>query len=103
MKIISLLFLIFICFLCHRGKRTSVASRRVVRPAKKKAMLYLTEKSVDNKNINSVESVIIPPSPHPLPAQQSKTGRCVTKSVATNLELSNFSLMCICNKQTVNS
>ncbi|XP_040002636.1 uncharacterized protein haspin [Xiphias gladius] len=56
-----------------RERRTSVASRRAARPAKKKAMLCMTEKSNE-------ENVVIP---SPQPAQQSKTARGKKTSVCS--------------------
>ncbi|KAA8594828.1 hypothetical protein FQN60_011963 [Etheostoma spectabile] len=52
-----------------RGRKTSVASRRALRPAKKRAMLCLAEKSS-----SSDEETPTPPS-CPRPVQQSKTTR----------------------------
>ncbi|XP_070847887.1 serine-rich adhesin for platelets [Chaetodon trifascialis] len=50
-----------------RERKASVASCRAGRPAKKKAILCLIERSFDEENV--------PPPPRPLPAQQSKTTR----------------------------
>ncbi|XP_018551377.1 LOW QUALITY PROTEIN: uncharacterized protein haspin [Lates calcarifer] len=60
-----------------RERRASVASRRAARPAKKKAMKCLTEKSLNEENISNEENIFIPsPSlPPPQLAQQSKTAR----------------------------
>ncbi|KAF1395219.1 hypothetical protein PFLUV_G00009270 [Perca fluviatilis] len=52
-----------------RPRKTSVASRRAGRPAKKKAMLCLAEKS------SSSDEETSPPPSCPRPAQQSKTTR----------------------------
>ncbi|XP_031141727.1 serine/threonine-protein kinase haspin [Sander lucioperca] len=52
-----------------RERKTSVASRRAGRPAKKKAMLCLAEKS------SSSDEETPPPPSCPRPAQQSKTTR----------------------------
>lgn len=46
---------------------------RTVRPAKKKAMLCLTEKSVDEEDMSNEEKA----PPLPPPAQQSRTARSV--------------------------
>lgn len=66
--LIFLLHLILVCFPCLRAKH--VASRNVARPAKKKAMLYLKERSFDVENEENV--VNLSPS-HPKPAMQIKT------------------------------
>ncbi|XP_031732206.1 uncharacterized protein haspin [Anarrhichthys ocellatus] len=59
----------------RKRERTSVASPRRSRPAKKKAMLCLAERSCDEENA---------PSPScPQPAQQSKTTRVKKTSVAS--------------------
>ncbi|XP_071361144.1 uncharacterized protein haspin isoform X2 [Trachinotus anak] len=57
-----------------RARRTSVGNRRAARPAKKKAMLCLTEKSCDEESNSNEENII---SSHlcPQPAKQSKTTR----------------------------
>ncbi|XP_068448088.1 serine-rich adhesin for platelets isoform X2 [Clinocottus analis] len=58
-----------------RAKRTSVSSHRTTRPAKRKALLCLAEKSFNEENA---------PSPsHPPSAQQSKTTRVKKTSVAS--------------------
>lgn len=48
-------------------------SGRTVRPAKKKAMLCLTEKRVDEGDMSNEENA----PPLPPPAQQSRTARSV--------------------------
>ncbi|XP_041640124.1 uncharacterized protein haspin isoform X2 [Cheilinus undulatus] len=57
-----------------RGRRTSVARQKVMRPAKKEAMLSLTEKSDDEENV--------PPRSCPQPEQKSKTTRDKRTSVS---------------------
>ncbi|XP_071380760.1 uncharacterized protein [Centroberyx affinis] len=59
-----------------KERRTSVASRRAVRPAKRKAMVCLKEKDSDEENI------YIPP-PHLRPTQQNKTTSRKSKLVST--------------------
>lgn len=60
---------LFIFSSCHRGRKTGVAARRAMRPAKQRAMLSLTEKSFDEDNI--------PSPPCHQSVQQSKTTRSV--------------------------
>ncbi|CAK6972198.1 uncharacterized protein haspin isoform X1 [Scomber scombrus] len=67
-----------------RGRKTSVANRRAVRPAKKKAMLCLREKSSNEENISAEENIFIPSPPCPQPAQQSKKTRVRKTSVASH-------------------
>ncbi|KAK9540186.1 hypothetical protein VZT92_002655 [Zoarces viviparus] len=63
-----------------RERRTSVASRRRSRPAKKKAMLCLAERRCDEESCDEENA----PSPAcPQPAQQSKTTRVKKTSVAS--------------------
>ncbi|XP_067354374.1 uncharacterized protein haspin isoform X2 [Channa argus] len=57
-----------------RSKRASIACR-ASRPAKKKAMQFLTESSFDDENIRKEENVIILSPPCPPPAQESKRRR----------------------------
>lgn len=64
---------VIISFLCCRGRKRSVAGRRAVRPAKRKA---LTKWTIDEENI--------PSSPSPQPALQSKTKRSVSKHAAAH-------------------
>lgn len=49
-----------------------MACRKLARPAKKKALLCLREKSFDEENV-------ISPPPHPEAAQQSKATRSVVR------------------------
>ncbi|XP_045902288.1 uncharacterized protein haspin [Micropterus dolomieu] len=65
-----------------RESKTSVASRRAARPAKKKAMLFLTEKSFDEENI--------PPPSCPQPAGTSS----VNRYAAVNFEEKQTSVAC---------
>ncbi|KAF0037419.1 hypothetical protein F2P81_010293 [Scophthalmus maximus] len=53
-------------------RRTSVASRRAARPAKKKAMLCLTEETRDEESVDNEENIV--PSP-PQASQRIKTTR----------------------------
>ncbi|AWP05628.1 putative serine/threonine-protein kinase haspin [Scophthalmus maximus] len=55
-----------------RERRTSVASRRAARPAKKKAMLCLTEETRDEESVDNEENIV--PSP-PQASQRIKTTR----------------------------
>lgn len=63
---------------CHRTKKSSVASHRAGRPAKRKAMQCLTEKTSD-------EDDIISDSTHPQPTKKSKTARSVTSQAMLSL------------------
>lgn len=65
--------LCFICFSFIREKSTNALTGRTVRPAKKKAMFCLTEKSVDEEDMSNEEKA----PPLPPPAQQSRTARSV--------------------------
>ncbi|XP_031606929.1 uncharacterized protein haspin [Oreochromis aureus] len=62
-----------------REKRTNAVSDRTVRPAKKKAILCLTEKSVHEGDMSNEENA----PPLPPPAQQSRTARRKKSSVAS--------------------
>ncbi|XP_042249682.1 uncharacterized protein haspin isoform X1 [Thunnus maccoyii] len=66
-----------------RGSKTSVASRRAMRPAKKNAMVCLTEKSYDEENMSDEENVI-PSPPCPQPTKESKKTRVRKTSVASH-------------------
>ncbi|KAK2817029.1 hypothetical protein Q5P01_025220 [Channa striata] len=58
-----------------RAKMASVANHRAVRPAKKKAKLFLKEKSFDDEDISEEENLINLSPPCPPPAQEIRTRR----------------------------
>ncbi|XP_069553603.1 uncharacterized protein haspin [Brachyistius frenatus] len=62
-------------FEAPKPKRICVASRRAKRPAKKKAVHSLTERSCDDVHMSNEENIFIPSHPHPPPVQQSKITR----------------------------